>query len=791
MDAMAARSHSQDHSTSHSSHGVNQLWQMPLLVLSLALFMYAAWLLWDPKPGPTVDERLAIARTYLDSERPQATVTLLNSLSQLEQLTPQQQGKLHLLYAESMELYAQQHPQVALTVQPRIVDQTRQAMAYGSQPVAKDFKRLAKAYENLNKPDEALTYYRRAQAMDPDKSLAMQKKIITLMLDRADLQSADRELAEYLRDQRLQTSEKSWALQQRAKVLCDQSRFGEARGLLDQALSLADDDVQRGEVNFYLGYASFKLGENDDADRFLRVARQQMQCTHPLDADASFYLGRVAQIKQDPETSISFYQHLLVDHPDSKLVPLAKLGRGICRTMSKQDDAALEDLTALGRQLDDHPKWEPHRAEIVAGVRQAATMMSNRGNLQGALELASTEQSLAPELPPEFFGRLASIYERRADQVEQAKVVPGSADAIKIAQQASELRVHAADGYVAYAQKVASRDDKAHADSLWHGIDLYDRAGNTTATIRALELYIADRPEDSQTPAAQLRLGRAYQSLGQFDKAISAFQNNQIRYPKSLATAQSLVPLAQSYLARGPEYAGRAEATFKSVIDNNPLLDPTSDEFKMALFGLGDLCYRNARYEEAIAKFEEFAKRYPNEERTGQMLFLMGDSYRKSAQLLTGKLAVADASDAPTPDPVEVEKARRERLQKSKALYDRLVDMYRDNAPSSNLEQLYFKLSHFYRADCLYDLGEYADAIKLYDVAAFRYQDDPSALAAYVQIVNSYCRLGKTAEAKAANERAKWLLRRIPPESFSNGSFAMPKEYWEQWLKWSNESRMW
>ena len=49
-----------------------------------------------------------------------------------------------------------------------------------------------------------------------------------------------------------------------------------------------------------------------------------------------------------------------------------------------------------------------------------------------------------------------------------------------------------------------------------------------------------------------------------------------------------------------------------------------------------------------------------------------------------------------------------------------------------------------------------------------------------MQIVNAYCALGKIDEAKTANERAKWLLQRIPPESFTDGTFAMPKEYWEQ-----------
>jgi hypothetical protein len=60
-----------------------------------------------------------------------------------------------------------------------------------------------------------------------------------------------------------------------------------------------------------------------------------------------------------------------------------------------------------------------------------------------------------------------------------------------------------------------------------------------------------------------------------------------------------------------------------------------------------------------------------------------------------------------------------------------------------------------------------------------------------VQIVNSYCALGKIEDAKTANERAKWLLRRIPPEAFKDGTFSMPKEYWEQWLKWTSEAGMW
>lgn len=172
----------------------------------------------------------------------------------------------------------------------------------------------------------------------------------------------------------------------------------------------------------------------------------------------------------------------------------------------------------------------------------------------------------------------------------------------------------------------------------------------------------------------------------------------------------------------------------------------------------------------------------------------MADSYRKSAGLLDLKPAVANASPDQKGiaiDLAEAASARKERLSKAKAMYDRVVDLYRDTPPKTELDKLYNKLSHFYRADCLFDSGQYAEAIRLYDAAAFRYQDDPSSLAAYVQIVNAYYALGKPDEAKAANERAKWLLRRMPPDVFTNGTFAMPKDYWENQLKWSSESGIW
>jgi tetratricopeptide (TPR) repeat protein len=290
-----------------------------------------------------------------------------------------------------------------------------------------------------------------------------------------------------------------------------------------------------------------------------------------------------------------------------------------------------------------------------------------------------------------------------------------------------------------------------------------------------------------------------------------------------LAASKSGVPLAQAYIAKGPDSYAKAEKTLKAVIENNRLITPDAEEFRQALFELGQLYYRTERFEEAGAKFEEITERYPEDKRIAQLVFLMGDSYRKSALLLRDAIAAKDrekqtaeearlaaaksganaATTQPAVDGDDVraaiaraaderaaaEQAVKDRLNKAGELYARVIDRFKQASPQADTDKLYLKLAHFYRADCLYDLGDYRGAIKLYDAAALRYQEDPSVLAAYVQIINSWMKLGKTDEARTANERAKWLLRKMPAGAFEEtGGLEMNKPYWEQWLKWSNDA---
>jgi tetratricopeptide (TPR) repeat protein len=207
--------------------------------------------------------------------------------------------------------------------------------------------------------------------------------------------------------------------------------------------------------------------------------------------------------------------------------------------MLGQDDAGLTDLHDLVEELSTKAPRPKLNEQTILGLQQSAQILTGRQNHQGALELMAYEQSLTPEPPPAFYARLGSVYERRADQLERSLPALSQVDRIRTETQMRETRTRAGDAYVAYSRKLTLADDNGYGEALWKGIDLYDRANNAQCVISALDLFVAERPEDPLAPDALLKLGRAYQAAGLFDRAIEAFQRNLFRYPRSLAASKS------------------------------------------------------------------------------------------------------------------------------------------------------------------------------------------------------------------------------------------------------------
>ena len=169
---------------------LGQLWQLPLFLLSIGLFAYAAYLFIDPKPGLSIDQKVNVARTYLNQERPDAAIEHLNRLLNTEKLDKPHEGQIHLMLAEAISVAeSQKDTQDPRPAEARADHRADRAWRWPttSSPSYEIHRRLAESYEALHNPRLALKHYQSAMALDPDHSLRMQRKIIDLELSIEDV----------------------------------------------------------------------------------------------------------------------------------------------------------------------------------------------------------------------------------------------------------------------------------------------------------------------------------------------------------------------------------------------------------------------------------------------------------------------------------------------------------------------------------------------------------------------------------------------------------------------------
>ncbi len=789
---------------------LGNLWQMPLLVVSLGLFTLAAYLFIDPQPAPTFQKQLAKAQRDLDAERYDAAVGQLGDLLQVGG-EPQQEAGVRLMLAEALDRQMQRNRrQETPQSHRRIINEITAAYAAGAEATSTTSDRLGRSYEALAQIDDAATQYGRATTLlekegKPEQAVPMRRSAIEMLIANDRPVAATDALKAFLDVPKLTDDERAWALGELARMSIDAGRPAEAKGLLQAALALSPDESVKGQVNFRLGYAAWKLGESADAERYLKLAREQFGTGHYLDAEACYLLGRLAQDREQPAEADGYYQSVLRDDPGNRVAHKARLGSAMCQILLAKDDEGVAQLASLADEAAKRPSLSPLKDDLITSLRTASRLLAGRKKYEQALDLLAREQALLNgKVPAEFFARLGLYFEQFADQTEATLADADDAEKPTIDNRVRGLRTRAGDAYVAYSRKLTLVDDAAYGDALWKGISLYERATNLPETVAALELFTGERPTDPITPDALYRLGRTYQALGRQDKATATFLDLRGKYPQTLAAAEAAVPLSQTYVAQGETKYPTAEGVLRSVTDDNPLLTPESQTYKRAVWELGRLYHRMGRYSEGLARFEEYASRYPDNNRGAQLSFLRADCYRQAAR--KKMLEQGGDSDPLQPEPADAQLASasdrrvfaaardpevRQYLAQAQRLYDATIQTYDAKPPADELDRVYERLAFFYRADCAFDLGLFDDAIKLYDAAAYRYQDDPATLGAYVQIVNAYVATNRPEEAKRANERAKWLLKRIPPEAFTDGRFTLSRDRWQQWLQWSGDAGMW
>jgi TolA-binding protein len=430
-------------------------------------------------------------------------------------------------------------------------------------------------------------------------------------------------------------------------------------------------------------------------------------------------------------------------------------------------------------------------------------------------EAISLARDLGPLFPP---GRAMSL--QGEARTEWAGRILAAAEAAPHAQRAEHeaaARKQFRLAGVAFARTAGLRQaSREFPDDIWQSAVAYLRGQDYLHAARMFRLYLKQEVKPRR-PDAQVYLGESLLSLGELDQALEMFRAAINGEPQHPAHYRARLLAAEASLEKGD--VEQAKKWLRGNLENESLA-PESLEWRDSLFLLGEMLYRQAvaleaesrkegvdsgdsdavpvgleklqrSYEacrEATEHLNEALQRYPEAPQAIRAWYLLAEAHREAAKYPRKRRD----SLALEVTRMSVERDMQAELTRAVDAYNRLIELLSGRERSEELastesgltkiEQAMLRNAYFGSADALFDLGRYEEAIRAYTLAANRYQNEPAALEAFVQIASCHRRMKRPQEAKGVLEQAKVVLTRIDPSVEFEHTTRYERQQWEELL---------
>ncbi|QDU93969.1 tetratricopeptide repeat protein [Lignipirellula cremea] len=560
--------------------------------------------------------------------------------------------------------------------------------------------------------------------------------------------------------------------------------------------------------------------EDNTPDRLARTKYQEAErlfeesarCSTSFDqtaAQAQYFLG-VALKKQNKKAAAQQqFRRAWQIAPDTPEGIAAGIEEADLLRLAGDKQGAVEvyiqTLHRAGEATADNP-WLS-TGELLARVDEAQRDLSEQGEFELALRMAEASSALAP--PSEVQRSLAQVYASEGAQLAaEAKSLPEEERPAMIQRSRSELR-QAANAYAALAEmKLATREYPA---LLWSSAENYLAGHDFLLAIAMFEKYLEEIPRNARPPAL-VQLGRAYLGRGDYAEALTPLLECIQFHPHHPDTYRARVLASEAQFEMG-DLPAAIELLRKNL--ENEDLTPRSLEWRDSLFALGKVYLRQGSdldaksrqlgvytddqdqikrgldplekseeaYQTAIRKLEEAVQRYPDAEQTAEARYWIAESRRLASRFPRRKLEVVSIETTR----LALNEQINRNLKASISEFDQVIKQLtrkQDDSELTSIERGLLRNCYFHRADALFDLGDFTEAIAAYSSATSKYHDSPAALEAFVQISRCYRQINKPIEARGTLEQAKVLLRQIPEGIDFTSSTRYTRDEWTRLLDW-------
>ncbi len=786
---------------------LREFWQVPLLIVGVGGVATALWYARSHAPVHDFDAALAQAEELIASDDlDQATYILSDVVERnLEKAPKEIEPRLRALQADAIARDLRTSAKPTKAEDERLVNAYDRAQTVGWTMTPSQIVTYSQSLVRVGRAAEALAAVSEgASAQDAE---ALRQKVRRDALASV-LQGASESgkqtpkallaaIEQFRTDPNLSASDAAWAAARAAeqRIASDSCEVAADRLLVDLS-RIEGTPAARGiaspqelaELYQLRGEALRRLNQLNKARDEFQHAATIVQAGTPVAGAIDVGLGRTNLALGDYEGAEKVFDAAVLAQHAGTLGHEARLGRAEARShLGKFADAEIDFAVLLeSAHRDELSKGTRHSMQRVL-VERARDALAEKRWLESA-ELARVAVQLGEDGEHRADALVVLGTAARAEADRILKTPTGATSALadlvpddRIA--VNRLLKEAGDAFVDFSGTPACRQasDDTYVESLRNAAACYDIAGLHEEALAQCQLLLeALQPEDPDRADVFIRIAAIREAEGAFSEAIVNYKRAiDLRRDGSEYTTRAIVPLARVLAADGR--ADEATSHLQSVLSGDFGLKPEAVEYFNALDLLAKIQFSKARFTESAELLHEAIVRCPDPTRLGELRFRLGEAYIGVSR---GALKESQVADATAATKARLARDAHARLADARRIFEQAIQAFEEQGSDlDGLSRDMQRESYMRRADCAFDMGDFEDAIALYEAVDRKYPEHPSSMVALIQIVNACDSLADATRAETAHRRAQLRLTQLSDESFFGGAGIMSRESWELWLR--------
>lgn len=783
-----------------------EFWQVPALLVASGVLLLGVAFAVATAPDPEFGPVLTQAEGMIEREQYREAIDLLNTRVHPEvreggALTQRDRQRYHMAKARSIYL-----GQIQLGIDDdrnhvSVVREYLEAERQGVTLPPRDLAALANTYLSRGELDQAL---RRIASM-PEGSNAVSEPVVRravaqlLRPPAPDRARALGLLADVLANADVSIDQRIWAVETQSGVRLDQGYTDETiTRLLREIPRLTQArPSDRSRLHLLLARAYRLIGADRQSMDQVRMAATLSSAADAHYADILRERALLEQRAGDTARARDTYSEIAGKHADAAAYPWAMMGLGETEALLGAPELSIQAYTKLIDEYDALGiRGEPTRERVMLSVLERANDALIVNEPQLALRYASLaervvrgRESLAPLLETVAVAHEMAAEVLAAGATTRDHPLIGLDPSTRV--EVQRHLVAAATNRRMLAERFVLTDLQRYADSLWIAANLFDRAGDQREAVQAYKTFAEALPSDPRYAQARFDLAESLRAMGEFQAAAEAYKDLIAEKEGSAGVDigawadASYVPLAQAYIYdEDPSNDAEAERLLTRAVDGS-MTGTSTGMYRDALAELAFLYDRTGRSARAIETLEELIGRYPDDPEIGLFTYRLAEANRR----LGGEIARSLEESLPPTTRAEREGLLERHRTTAVDLYGRAIEVLSGRRPTqrSRIEDLSLRNAYFYTGDLLTDLGRYDDAIRAYDQARDRYNNEPATLVALIQIVNIHMARGDLRRARTANDRARRFYLSLPDSTWEDPTLPMDRRDWQAWLDASSQ----